>query len=54
MTKISPGKEVKDQSLNIRYGFGKSSLGRILVASSDKGVVSILIGDSNSQLIEDR
>jgi AraC family transcriptional regulator of adaptative response/methylated-DNA-[protein]-cysteine methyltransferase len=53
MTKISPGKEAKDQSLNVRYGFGKSSLGSILVASSEKGVVSILIGDSNSQLIED-
>jgi AraC family transcriptional regulator of adaptative response/methylated-DNA-[protein]-cysteine methyltransferase len=53
MTKISPGKQIKDQSLNVRYGFGKSSLGRILVASSDKGIVSILIGDTNSQLVED-
>jgi AraC family transcriptional regulator of adaptative response/methylated-DNA-[protein]-cysteine methyltransferase len=53
MTKTSSGKEVKDQSPDIRYGFGKSSLGRILVASSDKGVVSILIGDSNAQLVED-
>ena len=53
MTKTSSRKEVKDQSPDIRYGFGKSSLGRILVASSDKGVVSILIGDSNAQLVED-
>jgi AraC family transcriptional regulator of adaptative response/methylated-DNA-[protein]-cysteine methyltransferase len=44
---------MKDQSPDIRYGFGKSSLGRILVASSDKGVVSILIGDSNAQLVDD-
>ena len=53
MTKTSSRREVKDQSPDIRYGFGKSSLGRILVASSDKGVVSILIGDSNAQLVED-
>ena len=53
MTKTSSRKDVKDQSPDIRYGFGKSSLGRILVASSDKGVVSILIGDSNAQLVED-
>ena len=53
MAKTLSRKRTKDESPNIRYGFGKSSLGRILVALSDKGVVSILIGDSNAGLLED-
>ena len=28
----------------IRFGFGKSSLGLVLVAASDKGIVSVSIG----------
>jgi AraC family transcriptional regulator of adaptative response/methylated-DNA-[protein]-cysteine methyltransferase len=38
---------------DLHYGFGKTSLGRILVAASDKGVVSILIGGSDGQLLAD-
>ena len=37
-----------DQSA-LSYGFGKTMLGKILVAPSDKGVVSILIGGSNAK-----
>jgi AraC family transcriptional regulator of adaptative response/methylated-DNA-[protein]-cysteine methyltransferase len=37
----------------LRYGFGRTTLGRIVVAAGDKGVVSILIGGSNAQLLED-
>ena len=37
----------------IRYLLGDSSLGRILVASSGKGPVSILMGEDEELLIED-
>jgi AraC family transcriptional regulator of adaptative response/methylated-DNA-[protein]-cysteine methyltransferase len=37
----------------IHYGTGQSSLGPILVASSAKGVVSILIGEDRDQLVQD-
>jgi AraC family transcriptional regulator of adaptative response/methylated-DNA-[protein]-cysteine methyltransferase len=37
----------------IRFAIGQSSLGAILVASSDKGVCSILIGDDPQDLAED-
>jgi AraC family transcriptional regulator of adaptative response/methylated-DNA-[protein]-cysteine methyltransferase len=53
MTKTSSKKPAHSQSPDVRYGLGKSSLGRILVASSDIGVISILIGGSNAELIED-
>ena len=36
---------------DIRFAVGQSSLGAILVASSDKGVVSILIGDEPETLV---
>jgi AraC family transcriptional regulator of adaptative response/methylated-DNA-[protein]-cysteine methyltransferase len=37
----------------IRFAIGESSLGAILVASSEKGVASILIGDDPNTLAED-
>lgn len=37
----------------IRFAIGQSSLGSVLVASSAKGVVSILIGDDPQKLIRD-
>jgi AraC family transcriptional regulator, regulatory protein of adaptative response / methylated-DNA-[protein]-cysteine methyltransferase len=37
----------------IRFAVGQSSLGAILVASSAKGVVSVLIGDDPDQLARD-
>ena len=38
---------------DIRFAVGQSSLGAILVASSDKGVVSILIGNDPDELVRD-
>jgi AraC family transcriptional regulator of adaptative response/methylated-DNA-[protein]-cysteine methyltransferase len=40
------------QNEEIRFAIGQSSLGAILVASSDKGVASILIGDDPNTLVE--
>jgi AraC family transcriptional regulator, regulatory protein of adaptative response / methylated-DNA-[protein]-cysteine methyltransferase len=37
----------------IRFAVGQSSLGAILVASSDKGVAAILIGDDPDELVRD-
>jgi AraC family transcriptional regulator, regulatory protein of adaptative response / methylated-DNA-[protein]-cysteine methyltransferase len=37
----------------IRFAVGESSLGAILVASSQKGVASILIGDDPNELVQD-
>lgn len=37
----------------IKFAIGQSSLGAILVASSDKGVVSILIGEDPNELARD-
>jgi AraC family transcriptional regulator, regulatory protein of adaptative response / methylated-DNA-[protein]-cysteine methyltransferase len=37
----------------IRFAVGQSSLGAILVASSKKGVASILIGDDPNELVQD-
>ena len=37
----------------IRFGIGQSSLGAILVASSAKGVASILLGDDPDALVRD-
>ena len=37
----------------IRYGTGRCALGALLVASSDKGIVSIMVRDTQSQLIRD-
>lgn len=45
--KVAPGRE------DIRFGLGRSSLGRILVALSEKGVVTISLGDDIDELIEE-
>ena len=37
----------------IRYGTGRCALGALLVASSDKGIVSIMVRDTQSRLIRD-
>jgi len=37
----------------IRYGTGKCALGRVLVASSDKGIVTIMVRDTQAQLLSD-
>ena len=41
------------QNEELRFAIGESSLGAILVASSEKGVASILIGDDPNGLVED-
>ncbi len=40
------------QGEEIRFAFGKSSLGLVLVAASDKGLVSVSIGATQSELLE--
>ena len=37
----------------IRYGTGRCALGALLVASSEKGIVSIMVRDTQSRLIRD-
>jgi AraC family transcriptional regulator, regulatory protein of adaptative response / methylated-DNA-[protein]-cysteine methyltransferase len=37
----------------IRYGTGRCALGALLVASSEKGIVSIMVRDTRSRLIRD-
>ena len=37
----------------IRYGTGKSAVGPVLVASSDKGIVTIMVREKQAQLIRD-
>jgi hypothetical protein len=47
MTRKSSNSKMADQTAQ-SYGFGKTTLGKILVATSDKGGVSIVIGGSNA------
>lgn len=37
----------------IRYGTGKCALGRVLVALSDKGIVTIMVRDAQARLLQD-
>jgi len=37
----------------IRYGTGRCALGALLVATSDKGIVTIMVRDTRSRLIQD-
>jgi AraC family transcriptional regulator, regulatory protein of adaptative response / methylated-DNA-[protein]-cysteine methyltransferase len=37
----------------IRYGTGKCTLGRVLVASSERGIVTIMIRDAQARLLTD-
>jgi AraC family transcriptional regulator of adaptative response/methylated-DNA-[protein]-cysteine methyltransferase len=37
----------------IRYGTGKCPLGRVLVASSDRGIVTIMVRDRQARLLQD-
>jgi AraC family transcriptional regulator of adaptative response/methylated-DNA-[protein]-cysteine methyltransferase len=51
--KGDPALDAGQAGEEIRYLLGDSSLGRILVASSGKGLVSILMGEDEELLIED-
>ena len=50
-----PPKRASSNSVKeaLHYAAGRSSIGSVLVASSDKGVVAILIGDDAEQLVHD-
>lgn len=37
----------------IRFGFGQSSLGRVLAAASERGICAIMLGDDDAALLED-
>jgi AraC family transcriptional regulator of adaptative response/methylated-DNA-[protein]-cysteine methyltransferase len=37
----------------IRYGLGRCALGALLVASSERGIVSIMVRDTKSRLVRD-
>jgi AraC family transcriptional regulator of adaptative response/methylated-DNA-[protein]-cysteine methyltransferase len=45
--------KIIDHAEDIRFGFGEFSLGAVLVAASDKGVVAILLGDGHDRLRRD-
>jgi AraC family transcriptional regulator, regulatory protein of adaptative response / methylated-DNA-[protein]-cysteine methyltransferase len=49
----APSHEAGKSGEEIRYAVGESSLGLILVASSAKGLVSILMGENENMLIEE-
>jgi AraC family transcriptional regulator, regulatory protein of adaptative response / methylated-DNA-[protein]-cysteine methyltransferase len=51
--KKDPSHEAAKSGEEIRFAVGESSLGLILVASSAKGLVSILLGEDENPLIED-
>jgi AraC family transcriptional regulator of adaptative response/methylated-DNA-[protein]-cysteine methyltransferase len=46
-------KKKSELSEHITYGLGESDLGPVLVASSAKGVVSVLIGRNDRELVSD-
>ena len=50
VTHVEPANEAREV---LHYAVGKSTLGCVLVASSDKGIAAILIGDSPRVLAEE-
>lgn len=47
--RAAPANDVRE---TMRYAIGESTLGSVLIASSAKGITSILIGDDSRVLIE--
>lgn len=43
----------KGEGQRIRFGVGQSTLGAVLVAATERGVCSILLGDDPAQLVRD-
>ena len=41
------------EALRVRHAFGRSSLGVVLVAATDRGVCAILLGDDRAELLRD-
>ena len=52
-TSVTHVESANEEREVLRYAVGKSTLGCVLVASSDKGIAAILIGDSPSVLAEE-
>jgi AraC family transcriptional regulator of adaptative response/methylated-DNA-[protein]-cysteine methyltransferase len=51
--KQTEGSHRNNEYESLTYGIAKSSLGHVLVATSDKGVVAVLIGGSPTVVIDD-
>jgi AraC family transcriptional regulator of adaptative response/methylated-DNA-[protein]-cysteine methyltransferase len=41
------------KEMSIRYGIGRSSLGHVLAAASDRGICAILLGDDAAEMVGD-
>jgi AraC family transcriptional regulator of adaptative response/methylated-DNA-[protein]-cysteine methyltransferase len=52
-SKQTEGSHRNNEYESLTYGIAKSSLGHVLVATSDKGVVAVLIGGSPTVVIDD-
>jgi AraC family transcriptional regulator of adaptative response/methylated-DNA-[protein]-cysteine methyltransferase len=52
-SKQTQGSHRNNDSESLTYGIAKSSLGHVLVATGDKGVVAVLIGESSTVVIDD-
>jgi AraC family transcriptional regulator of adaptative response/methylated-DNA-[protein]-cysteine methyltransferase len=52
-SKQTEGSHRNNDCESLTYGIAKSSLGHVLVATSDKGVVAVLIGGSPTVVIDD-
>ncbi len=50
---VEPSLEAVRANEEIRFAIGQTSMGAILVASSEKGILSILLGDDPDALIRD-
>ena len=50
---FSDGPLTRKPPETIRYGTGRCALGALLVASSDRGIVSIIVRDTQARLIRD-
>ena len=53
MTNIKTFQTAGNLAETLDYSMGRSTLGHVLVASSDRGVVSILIGDEPQMLVDE-
>jgi AraC family transcriptional regulator of adaptative response/methylated-DNA-[protein]-cysteine methyltransferase len=52
-SKSTKGNHRNNDYESLSYGIAKSTLGNVLVATSDKGVIAVLIGESPTVVIDD-
>jgi AraC family transcriptional regulator of adaptative response/methylated-DNA-[protein]-cysteine methyltransferase len=52
-SKPTKGSHRNNDYESLTYGIAKSTLGHVLVATGDKGVVAVLIGESSTVVIDD-